>query len=89
MAPVAAILLHFLFFPLFIDSKIKKEKILQIRHIILLLASYVFYGWWDWRFCFLMLGLTVVAYASALGMEKYPKKRNVMLVFGVAAPLVV
>ena len=23
-------------------------------------ASYVFYGWWDWRFCFLLAGSTVV-----------------------------
>ena len=28
-----------------IDFKIKKEKLIQIRHIILLVASYVFYGW--------------------------------------------
>ena len=26
------------------------EKVIRnIEHIILLLSSYVFYGWWDWR----------------------------------------
>src|SRR6266498_5626458 len=28
-------------------------------------ASYVFYGWWDWRFVFLLAGVTVVAQAGA------------------------
>ena len=27
---------------------------------VLLVASYVFYAWWDWRFCFLMLGSSLV-----------------------------
>ena len=25
------------------------------RRNLLLVASYVFYGWWDWRFCSLIL----------------------------------
>src|SRR6185503_2540800 len=25
----------------------------------MIVASYVFYGWWDWRFCFLLGGSTV------------------------------
>ena len=29
---------------------------------LLLAASYLFYGWWDWRFCFLLLFSTVVDY---------------------------
>ena len=37
-----------------------------VRHVILLLASYVFYGWWDWRFCFLMLFVTAVAYVTGV-----------------------
>lgn len=27
---------------------------------VLLVASYSFYAWWDWRFCFLMLGSSLV-----------------------------
>ena len=42
----------------------------SLRHVILLLASYVFYGWWNWKCCFLMLGLTVVAYVCAAAYEK-------------------
>ncbi len=65
----------------------EQEKRLRIRHIILLIASYVFYGWWDWRFCFLMLFLTLVAHVCALQMDK--PRRKTALVIGVVAPLVV
>ncbi len=35
----------------------------------LLLASYFFYAWWDWRFLGLLLISTVVDYAMALAMD--------------------
>jgi D-alanyl-lipoteichoic acid acyltransferase DltB (MBOAT superfamily) len=35
------------------------------QNIFLLLASYFFYGWWDWRFLALMIGSTAVDYAIA------------------------
>lgn len=34
------------------------------------LASYVFYGWWDYRFCSLMFLTTVVDYVAALGIHR-------------------
>jgi alginate O-acetyltransferase complex protein AlgI len=48
----------------------------------------VFYGWWDWRFCLLMLLLTIVAYISAIQISKLPKTR-LYIILGVAVPLVV
>ena len=59
----------------------------QARHVLLLLASYVFYGWWNWKCCFLMLGLTVVAYGCAAAYEKDGRKLWVIL--GVVMPLVI
>src|ERR1700746_1858640 len=32
----------------------------RTQNIFLLLASYFFYGWWDWRFLALMIGSTTV-----------------------------
>ena len=58
----------------------------KLRHGALLIASYVFYGWWDWRFCFLMLGLTAISYVTALALEKRPKSKPILAV-GVTAPL--
>src|SRR5215472_14935615 len=35
------------------------------QNYLLLAASYFFYGWWDWRFLFLMAGSTLVDYLVA------------------------
>src|SRR3981081_3725799 len=35
------------------------------QNIFLLLASYFFYGWWDWRFLALMIGSTMVDFLIA------------------------
>src|SRR6201996_7093386 len=36
------------------------------QNLLLLAASYFFYGWWDWRFLALMLTSTLVDYSFAL-----------------------
>lgn len=58
------------------------------RHVYLLVASYVFYGWWDWRFCFLMLLLTVVAYSTAKHLDK-ERYRRLAITVGIAVPLLI
>src|SRR5467141_3651551 len=35
------------------------------QNVFLLLASYFFYGWWDWRFLALMIGSTTINYLIA------------------------
>ena len=61
----------------------------RARQWILLAGSYVFYGWWDWRFCFLMFGLTLAAYLTGLAMARWPRRRRALCAAGVAAPLAV
>jgi D-alanyl-lipoteichoic acid acyltransferase DltB (MBOAT superfamily) len=39
---------------------------LRIQNLLLLVASYVFYGWWDWRFLGLIAFSTVVDYFVGL-----------------------
>src|SRR5208283_2250950 len=36
----------------------------------LLAASYFFYGWWDWRFLFLMAGSTLFDFLIARGIGR-------------------
>ena len=36
------------------------SRSIQSQNILLLIASYTFYGWWDWRFCGLMLFSTLL-----------------------------
>jgi D-alanyl-lipoteichoic acid acyltransferase DltB (MBOAT superfamily) len=38
----------------------------QGQNAVILIASIVFYGWWDWRFLFLILATTAVDYVCAL-----------------------
>ncbi len=40
------------------------------QNIVLLLASYVFYAWWDWRFLFLLIIICLCSYASGLMIER-------------------
>ena len=59
------------------------------QHLMLLAASYVFYGWWDVRFLMLIVLSTVIDYAAALGMAgiKLSHARRLgisMLIFGSA-----
>jgi len=42
----------------------------RVQNAILLAASYLFYGYWDWRFLSLLLISTVVDYTVALRVER-------------------
>ena len=46
------------------------------RMIFLTLMSYIFYGWWDYRFCALMLASTVIDYVSGLLIFRAPDTRR-------------
>ena len=42
------------------------RRSLRIQNLFLFAASYLFYGWWDWRFLGLIFLTTVTTYVSAL-----------------------
>lgn len=54
---------------------------LKQQNWLLLIASYVFYGWWDWRFLCLILFSTLADYCIALGLgkESDDRKRKALL----------
>lgn len=43
-------------------------KRLNYQNILLLAASYLFYGWWDWRFLFLLVFSTSLDYYTGIKM---------------------
>jgi D-alanyl-lipoteichoic acid acyltransferase DltB (MBOAT superfamily) len=57
------------------------NKNLKLQNALIVLASYVFYGWWDWRFLSLILFSTLVDYSIGrkLKSEKNRTKRKVLL----------
>src|SRR5690606_20865684 len=57
------------------------KRSLSAQNVLLLLASYVFYGWWDWRFLSLIVFSTLVDFIVAKGLFKQqePSKRKLLL----------
>ncbi len=57
------------------------NKSLKWQNFLVAAASYVFYGWWDWRFLSLILFSTLVDYfvGVSLGKTEAPTKRKVLL----------
>lgn len=51
-------------------------KKFRIQNILILIASYVFYGWWDWRFLGLIFLSTIVDYTLGLQIKKTNKKQK-------------
>ncbi len=53
----------------------------RLRLILLLVASYVFYGCWNVKYSFLIVGITLASYISGYGMQRFPnwKKKIVAL----------
>lgn len=45
------------------------NKNLKIQNGLLLVASYVFYGWWDWRFLFLIAFSSFVDFCVGIGLK--------------------
>ena len=66
---------------------ISAQKLMRARHIMLLVASYIFYGWWNWKCCALMLMMTTVAFFCANAHARSGKKLPVYL--GVIFPLLI
>jgi alginate O-acetyltransferase complex protein AlgI len=55
------------------------------QNVMLLLASYYFYGAWDWRFLSLLIGSTVVDFfvGRYLGLERAPGPRRLALILSL------
>src|SRR5688572_10339413 len=46
------------------------------QNYMLLAASYVFYGWWDWRFLLLLAGSTTLDWYLALVIERAREQKG-------------
>ncbi|WCO02527.1 MBOAT family O-acyltransferase [Psychroserpens ponticola] len=52
------------------------NKQLKTQNAFLVIASYVFYGWWDWRFLSLILFSTLVDFSIGLYLSKAKKVKT-------------
>ena len=46
------------------------------QNLFVVIASYIFYGWWDWRFLILIAITTILSFLSGLGIERAPTQRG-------------
>ncbi len=63
------------FFALFFVLYHSTSRSLRLQNVLLLTASYVFYGWWDWRFLALMTASSGVDYIAGLALGRLNDQR--------------
>jgi alginate O-acetyltransferase complex protein AlgI len=61
------------------------NKKLKTQNMLLLAASYIFYGWWDWRFLSLIVFSSLIDFFVGLNLakEKDLKKRKLLLYISI------
>ena len=47
------------------------DRNLKLQNLFIVAVSYVFYGWWDWRFLFLIAFTSFCSWGSGLLIERY------------------
>ena len=87
--PIVFLLYWFVF-----DRFISKSKWqLRLQNAFVVVASYVFYGWWDWRFLLLIVFTSLCSWGSGLIIGKAQSKKkakvwmwlNIVLNLGILA----
>ena len=53
-------------------ARINDSLKLRLQNAFVVIASYVFYGWWDWRFLILIAFTSLCSYASGLLIHRTP-----------------
>ena len=78
--PIVFILYWFLF-----------NKNLLLQNLLILASSYIFYGWWDYRFLSLIFISTVIDYSIGLSIAKKDskKKQKLLVWFSVISNLTI
>lgn len=51
-------------------------KSLKWQNLFIVVVSYVFYGWWDWRFLFLIAFTSIYSFYSGIWIEKHTNNRK-------------
>lgn len=80
----------FVFFPLVYAGYLLTQRWHRLQNTLLLVAGYVFYGWWDWRFLGLLALTTVVDFAISnliYGTDD-PRKKRAYLIVSIVFSLV-
>ncbi len=61
------------------------NKNLKLQNLLLLIAGYIFYSWWDWRFLFLLILSSTVDYFVGINLARISdfRKRKIILLCSI------
>jgi alginate O-acetyltransferase complex protein AlgI len=65
------------------------NRSIRAQNLLLLVSSYVFYGWWDWRFLSLIIFSSIVDYLVGISLSRSDRarKRKVLLLISILVNL--
>lgn len=64
-------------------------KPLKWQNVLIVVASYVFYGWWDWRFLSLIAFTSLCSYASGVLIERHRDKGKIISAANIVINLLI
>lgn len=50
---------------------------IKLQNLFVVVCSYIFYGWWDWRFLLLIAFTTICSYTGGILMENFRERKSV------------
>jgi D-alanyl-lipoteichoic acid acyltransferase DltB (MBOAT superfamily) len=56
---------------------------LRLQNLFIVVASYVFYGWWDWRFLALIAFTSICSWGSGILMQRVERSAKAILVVNI------
>ena len=68
------------------------QKNLKLQNLFIVVVSYIFYGWWDWRFLFLIAFTSACSFGAGLLIDKYretPGKAKAVNVVNIVLNLLI
>jgi alginate O-acetyltransferase complex protein AlgI len=77
----------FIFFACVYATYLACRGNLRVQNILLVVASYIFYGWWDWRFLGLIWLSTLVDFICSNQIVKQPRLAKRFMMISVFANL--
>ena len=60
------------------------SKNLKLQNSLIIASSYLFYGWWDWKFLSLILFSTIIDYSVGIGLSESKRKSKRKLLLWVS-----
>ncbi len=79
--------IFFIFVYIFLFFNLKVTKSIKIQNCILLISSYLFYGYWDWRFLGLIFLVSTQTFLSGIIIKNFSNHKKLILISSLSINL--